>query len=96
MLTSQSNHLLFIIVVVVISKSVDFDWVYFLSFVGRKMSQWCHLYWNMVFVMLLMTMELVESHATYGSFDMVEPGQSIKGKIGSQQPARRNIECSSM
>ena len=60
------------------------------------MSQWCHLYRNMVFVMLLMTMELVELHVTDGSFDMVKPSQSTKGKIGSQQPARSKIKCSSM
>ena len=58
---------------------------------------WCsHFHVNIVFLMLLMTMESVKTHITDGSFDMVEPGQSIKGKIGSQQPARSKIECSSM
>ena len=58
------------------------------------MSYWCHFY--LIILMLMMIMESVESHVTDASFDMVESGQSIMGKIASEHHARRSIECSSM
>ena len=58
------------------------------------MSRWCHFY--LFVLMLMMTMESVESHVTDASFDIVESGQSIMGKIASEHRARRSIECSSM
>ena len=51
---------------------------------------------NMTILMLLMTVESVETQIIEVLFDMVEPGQSIVGRVGAEQPARRNIECSSM
>ena len=46
--------------------------------------------------MLLMTMKSVETQIIDALFEMVEPGQSIVGKIGAEQPARKHLECSSM
>ena len=43
-----------------------------------------------------MAMESVETEIIDVLFNMVEPGQSIVGRVGAEQPARRNIECSSM
>ena len=57
---------------------------------------WYPLYFHTVVLMLVMTMKSIESHVTDTSFDMVEPGQSIMGKVGSERSVRRNIECSSM
>ena len=59
-------------------------------FVGKKM-----LLPN-DFLLLLMTMKSVSAHITDASFDKVEPGQNITGKLGPEQPARSKIQCSSM
>ena len=50
---------------------------------------------HLVFV-LLITIRTVNAHVTDTSFDVVEPGQIIGGKIGAERIARKNIECSSM
>ena len=60
------------------------------------MSQHHTLYTNMIVLMLLMMMKSVKTHITDGSFDIVEPGQSIIGRVGSERPARSSIQCSSM
>ena len=62
------------------------------------MSQYHLLYFNMVVLMLLMMMVMksVKTHITDGSFNIVEPDQSIMGRVGSERPARSNIQCSSM
>ena len=54
------------------------------------------LYFNMIIFMLLMMMKSVKTHITDGSFNIVEPGQSIMGRVGSERPARSSIQCSSM
>ena len=58
------------------------------------MSQHCPLY--LVALVLLMMMKSIKTHITDGSFDIVEPGQSIMGRVGSERPARTIIQCSIM
>ena len=62
------------------------------------MSQNHPLYFNMValVLMVMMMMKSVKTHITDGSFNIVEPGQSIMGRIGSERPARTSIQCSIM
>ena len=60
------------------------------------MSQHHTLYTNMIVLMLLMMMKSVKTHITDGSFDIMEPGQSIMGRVGSERPARTSIQCAIM
>ena len=61
------------------------------------MSQHHPLYFNMiVLVLLMMMMKSVKTHITDGLFDIVVPGQSIMGRVGSERPARTSIQCSIM
>ena len=57
---------------------------------------WYHLYFNIISLVLLMIMKTVETQIIDVLFDMVEPGQSIMGQLGAEQPARKHLECSSM
>ena len=56
---------------------------------------WCHLYFHMILLAVLMSMISVETHVTDTLFDMIEVGQTIVGKT-SEQLARSSIQCSSM
>ena len=60
------------------------------------MSQHHPLYFNMIIFMLLIMMKSVKTHITDGSFNIVEPGQSVMGRVGSERPARTSIQCSIM
>ena len=60
------------------------------------MPQWCPRYLYIIVLVLVMAMESVETEIIDVLFNMVEPGQSIVGRVGAEQPARRIIECSSM
>ena len=62
------------------------------------MPQHCPLYFNMIVLelMVMMMMNTVKTHITDGSFNIVEPGQSIMGRVGSEMPAKSSIQCSSM
>ena len=60
------------------------------------MLQWCHFHFNILILVLVMIMESVETQIIDVLFDMVEPGQKMMGKLGPEQPARKQIECSSM
>ena len=65
-------------------------------FPGWNMQRWYTLDLNLIDLVLMMMMNTVRSHVADTSFDIVEPGQKIFGKVGAERPARRNIECSSM
>ena len=56
------------------------DWCTSYFFAGGNMPKYHPLHFHMVFLILLITMNTVETHVTDTSFDMVELGQSIKGK----------------
>ena len=60
------------------------------------MNMWCPLYFHTFVTMLLMTMESVETQIIDTLFDIVEPDQTIVGKLVSEQSARKHLECSSM
>ena len=66
-------------------------------FLCRNMLQWWkHLYLKAVILVLLMVMESFETQIIDVLFDMVEPGQSIMGKLETERHARKQLECSSM
>ena len=56
------------------------------------------LYFNMIVLvlMVIMMMNTVKTHITDGLFNIVEPDQSIMGRVGSAMPAKSSIQCSSM
>ena len=54
------------------------------------------MWYSMLLLMLLITIRRTSAQITEALFDMVETGQNISGKIGSEMTARKNIECTSM
>ena len=54
---------------------------------------WWHLYFHIIVLIMLMTMESVETQIIDTLFDIVEPGQSIMGKLAVEIPARKHLEC---
>ena len=49
---------------------------------------------TMVFVMLLRSIRTAGGHVTGTLFNIVQPGGSTNGKIGTEMAARSRVECS--
>ena len=57
---------------------------------------WLPTYFYIIALVLVMAMESVETQFIVTLFDMVEPGQTIMGKLGPEWQTRKHLECSSM